>query len=190
MSNYNILEWYDDQPKDSLKLCSYDDSNDEYLISSDLKAINFDKVKTDFCRESTTIKSLKSAVALYLHSEHTSIYLFEFKNAIIEKEVDSKSVKSKIKILEIKEKIYDSYFILKQKKLQNFTNLKLRFILVYNGEKNPDSKVGISNHLARKSNKTFVRFGLNKFNGYLYDDVFTMTADIFEKFVDNGFIMS
>ena len=190
MSNSNVSNWYNGQHKSTLKECSYDSDNKEYMISSDLESINFDGLKDKICQNSVCIKSLKSVDALYLHTEQHHLYLIEFKNGNIEKKVGSKYDNSKLKIMNIKEKIYDSYLILKHKDILNFTDIKLNFILVYNPEKNPDSKVNLSDHLARRSKRNFVRFGLNKFKGYLYNDVFTMTPDIFEKFIKNDFTIS
>ncbi|MCJ1978437.1 hypothetical protein [Pseudolactococcus paracarnosus] len=189
MNNRDVSTWYEERYKSTLKECSIDHEHNEYMIHSELAVVNFDAVKDDICKDNANnITSLKSVDALYFHKDQYTLYLIEFKNGVIEKKGKKNNIYSKLNILEIKEKIYDSFLMLKHKNILDFNSINLNFILVYNPEKNPESNAKSAMHLARKSEQNFVRFGLNKFKSYLYNDIFTMTSQSFEEFVNKDFL--
>ena len=189
MNNIDVSTWYKERCKSTLKQCSIDTVNNQYMISSELEVVNFDEVKDNICQDNTNnITSLKSVDALYFHNEQCTLYLIEFKNGKIEKNGNKRNIQSKINILEIKEKIYDSFLMLKHKDILDFKSINLNFILVYNPQKNLESNSNSAMHLARRSEQHFIRFGLNNFKNYLYDDVLTMTSRSFEEWVSKDFL--
>ena len=85
-------------------------------------------------------------------------------------------------INKIKEKIYDSVTILLEIIEKDFKFLRKNFsyILVYNEEKN-NSKEKIKSNVSKKAGTNVIKFGLNKFKGYFFKNVYTYTVKEFEN---------
>lgn len=113
------------------------------MYSSSIKAVNFDKVKNHY------FTTLSSCDALLLNS--SEIVFVEFKNDCLEytkvannpdKEEHRKCSNRNLR-LELYLKISESVFILSHISDALFSDIrsKVSFILVYNDEKNPKTKI-------------------------------------------------
>ncbi len=186
-------------PKDLTKhICtiretSMDTEHHVAMVDSDLLVVDFDSVKDEYN------KDLKSNDALFVDDRYR-LFFIEFKNGAI----------NDIKNIELYKKIYDSVNILsdilcKEKVKEISANpisyLKKygAYILVYNEGKLDQehlteqtkaglnrqnirpSQIGIKKHLAGKSKKEIILFGLDFFRGYLFLDVHTYTVDEFQE---------
>lgn len=116
---------------DTLKRISKDKNGVtvEYMTYSQVKAINFDKVKEEYAKAHSLSTHPKSNDALYVAKGETDVFI-EFKNGYIDNG----------KVKEIKEKIYDSLLLLNDIIDQNisYTRKHLNYILVYNDSKNAE----------------------------------------------------
>lgn len=177
-----LKEWYKQQHKKTLRECSCDGRNDEYMTESDIQVIDFDDVKDDFCK-SSLIKSLRSVDSLYFNEADDILYLIEFKNGRLGRDDTSYYRNHNSDIGLIKEKIYDSVLLLKKEMGFNLEHSRLIYILVYNEEKN---KLDASSyrgavHVGKLAKKEVVRFGMSKFQNYLFKEVHTLTESTFEQ---------
>ncbi|WP_270244192.1 hypothetical protein [Lactococcus lactis] len=170
--------WYDECPKETIKMCSYDDENGVYLSDSEAEVINFDKVKEEFIKPKN-LREICSNDVLYYNENENLYYFIEFKNGKIKSETKKN----------LRTKIYDSYIIFFQKFNLGIESTRINYILVYNEEKNPHSRSScLSGAIAGRAEKQMVRFGLNKFDGYLFNKMFTVSQDEFEeKFIEKWF---
>lgn len=174
--------WYKQQHKKTLHECSCDGDNGEYMTTSDIQVVDFDDIKDEFCKASL-IKSLKSVDSLYFNEDDDILYLIEFKNGRLGRD-DTRSYRNQnTDISMLKEKIYDSFLLLKKEMNFNIEHSQLVYILVYNEEKN---KVRASNHkvalhVGNLAKKEVVRFGMSKFENYLFKEVHTLTEVAFEQ---------
>lgn len=159
------------------------------MIFSEIKALDYDNIKKLYSKY-TQIHSLKSNDALYDKSniyeftEEGEYFFIEFKNGVLVLEIDKEKCNSEKnkKIFEIKEKIYDSVTILLEIIEKDFKFLRKNFsyILVYNEEKN-SSKSNIKLHVSKKAEENIIKFGLGKFKGYFFKNVYTCTVKEFEN---------
>lgn len=166
-----------------LSKLSRDDTNNVIMICSEIEAVNYDNVKNKYSKYKK-IYNLKSNDVLYEKSKNYKFnskdeyFFIEFKNGKInnKNEFDNKI------IFEIKEKIYDSVIILLELIEKDFEYLRNNFsyILVYNEIKN-SSKEKIKMHIIEKSQGDIIKFGLDKFKGYLFKEVYTCTEKEFES---------
>ncbi len=152
-----------------------------YMTESEIKVINFDKVKEDYVRGMKLSKMPCSNDALYIDKDK-NIFFVEFKNGQI-----------KNKIYNVYNKIYDSLLMFNDIVNENisFCRQNVYFMLVYNEEKNSglegnkkqedSSKAVISKLIHNKANKKFVRFGLKQFEKLYFKEVFTYTESEFEE---------
>lgn len=179
----NLKKWYKEQSKKTLHECSLDDENGEYMTESEIQAIDFDDIKDDFCKLSSNIKSLKSVDSLYFDERRGMLYLIEFKNGHLGKDNNLNQRSKNIQIGKLKEKIYDSFLLLKKEMEFNLDQSKIVYILVYNEEKNKSnaSTFNLAVHMGRIANKEVVRFGMDKFENYLFKEVHTLTEKAFEQ---------
>lgn len=153
-----------------------------YMTGSEIKVINFDKVKEDYVRGMKLSKMPCSNDALYIDKDK-NIFFVEFKNGQIKNN----------KIYNIYNKIYDSLLMFNDIVNENisFCRQNVYFMLVYNEEKNSglegnkkqedSSKAVISKLIHNKANKKFVRFGLKQFEKLYFKEVFTYTESEFEE---------
>lgn len=186
---------------------SLDNKNQESLVESDFKVINFDAVKDHY---RGALASNDALFFTWKPWQGCNLFFIEFKNGYI-REKDNQH---------LFDKIYDSVNILSDivccnqfecMQVNPVGYLKERgaYILVYNQKNKPydeqfmtektrkglkqqnysspdsvpakNARHGIGNHLARKAGSTFVLFGLNFFRGYLFKNVYTYTSDDFQK---------
>ena len=152
------------ETKETVKDISYDESNDEYMSESELEAYNFDKVKEKFSNK-YDIKPPKSVDGLMLQYE--KLIFLEFKNG----NIDSKAKK------EICDKIFCSFLVLLtilDGKVSDLKN-KLKFILIYNKDKNGDINIDIN--LSKDANLPECK----QFDLSGYSKLYFFQADIFDK---------
>lgn len=202
--NFDMLPQELKDCKSTLKKLSYDDKNKEYMIESDIEAIDFDKVKEIYVNNNLENVNPNPKSNDALHFSEDGIWTFiEFKNGVINNSVN----------FEINKKIYDSLLILfdinfdnseiKFKNNISFTRKNMNYILVYNKEKyNEKQKTrqtedGIrrqkeclqyskSRDVLKKSifklaGEKLILFGLDQFKGYFFNEVNTYTKDEFEE---------
>lgn len=161
-----------------------DDGKEKYMIESEIKVINFDAVKKEYMKDMGVSEVPCSIDALYTN-DNENYYFIEFKNGRV-----------KPKIYNIYNKIYDSLLIFNDitNSTISFCRKNVRFILVYNEEKNNQvidkensniqatpSKKSIAKYFSNKGKKKFIMFGLEKFEKLYFKEVFTYTEKEFEK---------
>ena len=161
-----------------------DDGKEKYMIVSEIKVINFDAVKKEYMKDLGVSEVPCSIDALYTN-DNENYYFIEFKNGIV-----------KPKIYNIYNKIYDSLLIFNDitNSTISFCRKNVRFILVYNEEKNNQvidkenssiqatpSKNKIAKSFSNKAKKKFIMFGLEKFEKLYFKEVFTYTEKEFEN---------
>lgn len=175
----------------TLKETSKDNSSKEllYMTQSQLKAADFDKVKSAYIRGMRLTDTPCSADALYCGKDN-KVYLIEFKNGVMDKWT----------VYNVQEKIYTSLLIYTDIADTRISKCRenLNFILVYNASKNSDkveseriksqgdtSKRKIGKYFTEKGNSNFIAFGLEKFKNIYFENVYTYTEKEFEdKFVN------
>lgn len=183
--------------RSTIKETSMSDSKIVF-IDSGIEVIDFDEVKNDIN------KNLKSNDALLIRRNDEWIFI-EFKSGFIREDVERECV---IKIydtvlLSIYIAFNNSIDYIKENPLQFFKQ-KCEYYLVYSSKNEPynqkymteetrkylnnvgyfernESKNGIANYLARKSKDNYILFGLHKFRGYLFKNVYTIDEDTFKK---------
>jgi len=175
-SNYSGIPIFDNNII-SFKEASFDRDNGEYMVASDVEVIDFDKVKEAYVREAKFKSKSTPASSDALHIGKDGDYtLVEFKNGIIKNATQ----------YGIHYKIYDSLLILSTflNKTIDFHREKVRFILVYNEEKNKressKSKVEIAKYIAGKAKKEIIEFDLERFQKYCFKQVSTYTEQEFQ----------
>ncbi|MEE1154027.1 MAG: hypothetical protein UH241_02615 [Acutalibacteraceae bacterium] len=168
------------------------------FIDSEIEAIDFDKVKNDIN------KNLKSNDALIINQNNKWIFI-EFKSGFIRDDVERECM---IKIydtilLSIDIAFNNSIEYIKENPLQFFKQ-NCDYYLVYGSKNEPfnesymttgtrkylnnigyfeknKSKKAIAHRLAQKANDNYILFGLHKFKGYLFKNVYTIDEDAFKK---------
>lgn len=155
--------------------CDSNGKETEYMVNSEVQVVNFDKVKDSYIRSLKPVITPSSNDALYLGRDN-NLYFIEFKNGKLDHKQKSK----------LYYKIYDSLLIFTDIIGENISYCRknLSYVLVYNEEKN--SKAEIAQHITRKANLPFVRFGLERFANVYFKDVLTYTKNEFEN---SGIIM-
>ena len=160
------------------------------MVESDFKIINFDRVKED------SNNLLESCDGLFLHGEE-AIFV-EFKNGVIKydctddthacpnelciKRQDSYvKTSNKLNTNKIWLKLSDSLILFFQKKdfPAGYLKENVRYILVYNEEKNP--LVKIKRNVSKKAKQGIVLFGLSRYKKVI-KDVKTFTKEEFVSF--------
>lgn len=150
------------------------------MTKSQIKTINFDKVKEAYIKGMRLTNTPCSNDALYI-TKDGEYYFIEFKNGKMTRD----------KVFNVYNKIYDSLLIFNDIVGQNisFCRDKVNFILVYNESKNPNEDMGqeenprikIGKHFSKKAKKQFVRFDLNRYKKIYFKDVYTYTEKEFEE---------
>ncbi len=152
----------------------HDSSNIVYMTESNLEAVSFDDVKTQY----TSDLGLRNRVAASLDAlalvDSCTIFV-EFKNG---------SMKGKVK--EVKDKIRDSLLIFCDivKTDISYTRQNIIFILVYNEQKNPISREEIATHVLNKAGKELIRYDLEQFETIFFKEVHTYTESQFNKYIN------
>jgi hypothetical protein len=159
----------------TLEETSKDDNNSEYMTSCQREVVSFDRFKIDFMNKLSITdkeKFCKSCDALYMAAPQKEFFMIEFKNG------DFKNKDIRIKMLE-------SLLLLSEKSsgISNFAQDNLYFILVYNEAvryKNAGVK-NVSKHVDKQANEHEILFGLSRFKGLYFKDVFTYSKAEFES---------
>ena len=186
IDEYDILK----NNKSSLKELSKDDSdinNILYMTESDIEAINYDYVKTQYVNSLGLSEETANSVDGIMYNT-PYITFVEFKNG-----------KMKNEKRKVKDKIKDSLLIFSDITGKNISFLRenMDFILVYNNEKNPlpnqmtkgyvqesKSRDYIAGNLMKKAKEEFIRFDLERFKKLYFRDVHTYTEVEFEAFLE------
>ncbi|WP_346745196.1 hypothetical protein [uncultured Campylobacter sp.] len=159
------------ETKETVKDISYDESNNEYMSESELEAYNFDKVKENF-RKKYDIKPPKSVDGLMLQEE--DLIFLEFKNG----NIDSKTKK------DICDKIFSSVLVLLTILDEKVSDLKskLKFILIYNKDKNGDIDIAIN--LSKDAKQPECKqFDLSGYGRLYFSQTDTFDQDKFNAFL-------
>lgn len=164
----------------SFKQISYDSSKNEYLVNSEVNAVNFDNVVAEYS-EINMIKNnrMKSLDALFQNDDE--LVFIEFKNT-------AKNVKE-----DVKYKIYGSIYVLLDISglTTDYIREHVKFILVYkqksllkeiSQQKIEDSMLNYS----KIERNNIIRFNMGEYKGTLFKEVYTYTSDEFKThFIDN-----
>ena len=200
-----------DEKRSTLKDTSYDNDNNEYMVESQLPVCSFDEVKEWYVGNKIPCVNPmpKSNDALFWGEEES--FFIEFKNGKIDNTVNYELNKKIYDSLFI---LFDLNYIDKYGKAVNsisYTRTNMNYILVYNEGRylaagpTRQTKEGFERQRVRKNvskhrdelyrsirglaNEELVKFGLDQFENYLFKNVYTLTAEEFEKrFVNNKII--
>lgn len=154
-----------------------DKDNIQYMTDSNLKVVDFDKVKE--CYHSLYARSkqkdlISSADALAKTSE--SLVLIEFKNGNMQNSDQKRKVK---------EKLRDSLLLLSGiiDKSIAYSRVNVDFVLVYNEDKDK-SRLDISKHFLGKGGEELIRFDLERFKHVYLREIHTYTKAEFSYYLD------
>lgn len=192
MISLKDYELFKEENQSTLKNLSVDGG--ACMVSSELKAIDFDKVKSKYCESLKLSEAPNSNDALFSINQNKLVFV-EFKNGYIDKKT----------IYNIRKKIYDSLLIFNDIISNSiaYTRKSMIYILVYNKSKNnqnhflekkinEDSKSIIQNscsydNLAKTigsyANEEYILFGLKMFENYCFKEVHSFTVSEFEKYI-------
>lgn len=161
---------------------SYNSETDElYMIDSNLEVVNFDSVKHEYCQGLGLCDIASSVDALYCKGNN--FYFIEFKNGRIEKK-------------DIEKKIYDSLLLFSDISKQDISYFRkhLFFILVYNEEKEKVNNIGLvqKHHIQQSNGRDFInyhinkkcQFDLGKYQELYFKEVFVKTAKELKAYFD------
>ena len=172
----------------SIKETSADNSNGEYMTSSDKMVVNFDDVKKEYIKGLKLSKVPDSVDALFA-DKSGNLNFVEFKNGVI-------NPKTKFGL---QKKMYDSTLIFSDITNSHISDMRscVKFMLVYNKEKNDmgtgkekegknyiqssDSLRQISRTLAGFAQESHIQFGLEMFKNYCCKEILTLTKEEFEE---------
>lgn len=161
---------------DTLKEMSKDTSQGQpqYMTERTEEAVNFDLVKRAYTNHLGLSEDTASSCDALAFFPAGPVFI-EFKNGTV-------------KNADVKTKIRDSLLIYGGITGQSIADTKtaMEFVLVYNGEKNPDksrSRAAIIAHLANKADTEHIRFDLERFQTLYFKAVHTYTPEEFEKYL-------
>lgn len=172
ISTHNLLL----SNRETLKECSFDETNNIYMTESKKIAVNFDKVKRKYLNNMSLSEENATSVDAIIQNNENDIFI-EFKNG-----------KMKGEKRNVKDKIRDSLLILFDLTKENisYSRKNIIFILVYNQSKNPlDSRQKINQHFSSKAGAEVIRFDLEKYQTLFFKEVHTYTEKEFEKYIEN-----
>lgn len=171
----------------TLKEISIDNHNLEnpsYMTESEFVCIDFDSVKNDYRDRLQALVNPKSIDALIIGQKINT--MIEFKNGIVDKRL----------IQSIKDKMLNSVIIYSDITGESIESIRenMDFILVYNYDKNPfNIKEYKENYyrnmfvrrLSKKAKERYTQFGLFKYEGYIFRNIYTYSKrDFKEQFTD------
>lgn len=188
MKNIDEIEIFK-RYRTTLKNTSYDDTNREYMTESQLEVVDLDKVKEEYCSPLKLKEPPKSCDALYENNDE--LFFIEFKNG-------------KVLQYDVRKKIYDTILL--------FTDIvgcgisktreNIRYILVYDKEKNKNNKDcgeyknrniqesegfdSFSRSISKLAKQEILRFKVGDFQNYLLKSVHTYTKEEFEEKLIKG----
>lgn len=164
----------------TLKEASMDETNQELMCESEIPVVDFDRIATEYS-DMLHLKGVINTNDALLFKDGKYIFI-EFKNGNMKEE-------------NLFYKIYDSViFMIDEGIVQSFKEAreKISYILVYNSDKvNPklhdsDSREKLNALLFKKAKQEKVLIAVEKFRGYLFNEVHTYSKQEFQdKFVDN-----
>jgi hypothetical protein len=195
LKKYSNLKYYD-----TLKNTSKDDRNRQqiqYMTEATNEVIDFDEVKNQYVSTYGLLGEVKSNDALF-NDTNGNIVFVEFKNGFL----DDRTV------FGVKNKIYDSILVLLDilsLKIADFRQQE-HYILVYNADANMENKNLLDNHdyankakdnivpdykelepltvpLFKLSGMKMVKFGVNMFKKYCFNEVYTFSKEEFQEYV-------
>ena len=159
----------------------------EYMTESQIEVVDFDKVKEEYAGNLHLSIRPTSNDALHIAAGSNDTFI-EFKNGSLWQEK---------KRAEVRSKIYNSVLMLTDIIGENisYTRKHLNYILVYNETKNPDeeninektevqdsqAREEISKSVFKLAKERKIRFGLERFKGYCFEEVATYTKEEFEQ---------
>lgn len=158
--------------REQLDKISMDFDNNQVMVKSDFKIVDFDKAKEIYARRFGGY-SPKSCDGLYYSDDEDTFYLVEFKNGKISGEVKTQIYFKILESLSLLSDVLDrptSYF-----------RARCKFILVYNDSKN---RSAIGSHVVRNAGGEIVRFGLDRFERIYVRKVHTLNShEFYMRFV-------
>ncbi len=188
MTDIDVFIGYENCLK-SLKEISQDTENQEYMTNSEYMLLDFDSVKQEYTRRlSRSYTVCKSCDGLSW--KNTYKVLVEFKNGDFTNN-------------EIKDKIQASLLLLCDIADTHIskTREELDFILVYNEAAKPltdnrkellvqesSSRVEIGQSLGRLAGTPLIRFDLEKYQGFYFKHVLTLTGEEFDAWFNEKFV--
>lgn len=168
------------------------DNTDCYMTESTLAAINFDRVKDEYIKDLKLCENPKSNDALFICPDGKPVFI-EFKNGFMDNG----------KCFDVRGKVFDSMLIFTDivDKCIEYTRNNMDYILVYNEEKNTESTAEdpskyiqesksrdqIGKRLMKLGGDYHIKFGLERFKKYCFQNVFTYTEDEFRTHFVNHF---
>lgn len=167
-----------------ISIDNHDKENPSFMTDSEFVCIDFDSVKDDYRDMHGMIVNPKSIDALIFGKENNT--MIEFKNGIVDKRL----------IQSIIEKMLNSVIMYVDITGESVESVRenMDFILVYNYEKNPfNIKKYKQNYyrdmfvrsLSRKAKERYTQFGLFKYEGYIFREIYTYSKkDFKEQFTD------
>ena len=161
------------------------DGRCHYMTGSEEEVINFDGVKEDYISD-LGLKYIPGSVDAMLVNSEGAVFI-EFKNGRIKSST----------VHNIEKKIYDSIAIFTDitRHTLSYTRNCCDLILVYNYEKNKEpegtdkrtvyreseSKDTLSKMIMEMGKESYIKFGLEKFQGYFFRNVYTYSKGEFEE---------
>lgn len=185
--------------KVTLKETSFDIINEEYATDLENIVYSYDDIIKHAIFKNVGTSCSQDAI---LFVEDTILFI-EFKNAILEQKVFSndKSIMKKYKMKfneDMKNKLLlkgvEGLYVFKKIMLENgldLDNIKLKYILCFNEEKNfikPEEEQidKLLKSLRDLSDQSTIRFGLFRLqNDFYYDDVRTLDREAFKRYIGN-----
>ena len=159
----------------TLKKCSLDNANNEYMVESEKQVVDFDKVKTRYLNSCGKSEECAASVDALAVDTEGNMYMIEFKNG----DISTQQIRNKIK---------DSLLIygdITHTTLKNFRD-NVIFILVYNPyvkSYTPQQKRAIA--LSQLGKESCPLYDLDKYDDYCVKKAYMMTAARFNnKVVD------
>lgn len=171
--------------KTTMKQTSKDDSNKDdikYMTESSHTVINFDAVAKDYKAKHHLSATPCSNDALFMTRDNVFVFV-EFKNGRLGSVKNGRFRDDKEIVCELREKIRDSALLFMDiiEEKVSFARDHIEYILVYNEEKNSCKEIAM--HFGKMADTEIIRFGLERFKGYLLKDVHTYTPNQFEEYI-------
>lgn len=175
----------------TMKECSCDDCNNEFMVEDDMEVISFDDVKNKYMKQNKGLFSDRLTSNDVLIEKNGKWYFIEFKNGNILKK-DKKDIFIKI---------YDSVIIFQDimNKDIDFCRENMVYVLIYNETRNDNDKREVleQTEINVSQNRNIIgarlsglahrpwdaMFGLKKFKNFIFKEVYTVPKCDYEKFM-------
>lgn len=170
----------------TLKNTSFDKENSIYMTELTITVVNFDSFIKDYCSRIAPKSGIAICSADAAFNISTSdICLVEFKNGAI---LDSKGRLLDAVKVNIRNKVNESLLSLIDdfNEPLDYFRSSASFVLVFNDSRTK-SRNKIKSHLGRKSSTPIVLFGLDRYRGFLFKNVYTFTEAEFNSFITGIF---